>query len=47
MVIDLVTVAFAAAVVFFIIAAFGKWARAVPVGLACFAGAFLLQRLLP
>ena len=42
----LVTLAFVAAVLLFIVAAFGKWARALPVGLACFAGAFLLQRLL-
>ena len=33
------------AVVCFALAAFNKWARAVPVGLACFAGAFLYPML--
>jgi hypothetical protein len=41
----LVTLLLLAAVVCFVIAAFGKWARAIPVGLACFAGAFLVDRL--
>lgn len=30
-----------AAVILFVVAAFGRWAPALPVGLACFAGAFL------
>jgi hypothetical protein len=42
---SLETLLFGVAVVVFIIGALGKWARAVPVGLACFAGAFLVARL--
>ncbi len=41
----LALVLFVAAVAFFIVGAAGKWARAVPVGLACFAGAFIAQAL--
>lgn len=47
MVIDLVTLLFAAAVVLFTLAAVGRPKfPSLPVGLACFAGAFLAQRLL-
>lgn len=43
--IDVPDVLLAAAIVSFLVAALGKWAAGVPVGLACFAAAFLVPRL--
>jgi hypothetical protein len=41
--VTLSTVLLGAAVIAFVVAAFGRWGPAIAVGLACFAGAFLVR----